>query len=307
LEEFVKLPQYPIPNRLKKCFEICVKQPYDNHPKTDAWLKEIVNKEPKYHRDVILERGTCNFNLPFNGLDSSDKVFLYCYQYMQMHVMSNYHVFYKHRDLFSKYIDCDISPSSYKDFPSSLFVDFGCGPLSAGLGFVHSCIDANNSNDSMNFYYIGIDSAKPMLDKAKEICKSRCFGTSSFKFLESDDKLLTTMEGYISQHPQLLIILNFSYFFASVSLDVHKLVRLVKEIINKYESNQIYVAFQNPQGYSLNQKWNKFREALPMLQSVLENGSLEEIIEYEYTMRGSNDMKDIKLYYDILQNIPISC
>ena len=104
MENVIQAIKYPLPSDMKECFEQLVKRPYNNHIKTDAWQTEILNTTPEYHRKSILEQGTADFSIFFNGLNPDAKVLLYCYQYMQMHVMSSYHIFCKHWDLFNGYV-----------------------------------------------------------------------------------------------------------------------------------------------------------------------------------------------------------
>ena len=140
-------PVPPVPNDIKECFEKFVKHPYNNHIETDAWKKEILVTTEEYHRKTILERGVTDFCVPFNELNTDDKVLLYCYQYMLMHVMSSCYIFETHWNLFKDNIEDNISP---------LFIDFGCGPLSSGLAFSHV------QEPKINFNYIGIDRAESM-------------------------------------------------------------------------------------------------------------------------------------------------
>ncbi|WP_375472247.1 hypothetical protein [uncultured Nostoc sp.] len=299
MENLIQAIKYPVPSDMKECFEKLVKRPYNNHIKTDAWQTEILNTTAEYHRKSILEQGTADFSVSFNELNPVAKVLLYCYQYMQMHVMSSYHIFCKHWDLFNGYVSSDSDPYFYN--PSPLFIDFGCGPLSSGLAFAHAYMQFIGCKNRIAFHYIGIDRAKPMLKKAKEFSLGRHFSKdSTFDFLESYNDLVGMISKYISQQPDILIILNFSYFFASTSLNVQDLVAIVRTILMHYKSNQVYVVFQNPQVETKNIKWHQFRSSLPQFESVI-NGSLKEEIFYEYTMNDYNDYKPVQLYYDLLR------
>ncbi|BAZ28553.1 hypothetical protein NIES4074_09870 [Cylindrospermum sp. NIES-4074] len=295
MENLTQPIKYSVPSNMRECFEKFVRRPYDIHPKTDAWQSEVRNQKPDYHRKNILEKGRADFTVPFNGLNPTAKVLLYCYQYMQMHVISSYHIFCKHWDLFNGYVSCK-SDTNYHS-PSPLFIDFGCGPLSSGLAFAHA-IGAENQ---IAFHYIGIDRAKPMLEKAKDFISYQQFGKEcTFDFLESYDALVPLIDKYIHQNPELLIILNFSYFFASKSLDVQELVDIIKNILAKHNTNQVYIVFQNPDTTytEINNKWHDFRNLLPAIESII-SGPLTEIIWYKSTMDGYD--KKIILYYDILQ------
>ncbi|GAX34336.1 hypothetical protein [Nodularia sp. NIES-3585] len=287
--------KYPIPDDMRECFEKFVKRPYDNHVHTDPWKQEILNQSYDYHRRYILEQGRTDFNIPFNGLPPRAKVLIYCYQYMQMHCMSSYHIFLKHWDLFNGYVACESDINTTEVAP--LFVDFGCGPLTSGLAFSHLCMN------KIAFHYIGIDRAKPMLATADDFRSNPKFGEKcTFDFLENYNTktLLSLIDKYIYNNPNILIIFNFSYFFASTSINVQELLAIIRSILTKHNSNPVYIVFQNPPGTTINSKWHEFISYLPQFNTLI-NGPLLEEIQYEYTMNGYNNYKSVQLYYDLLQ------
>ncbi|MBE9218029.1 class I SAM-dependent methyltransferase [Dolichospermum flos-aquae] len=289
-KEFNYLPQ------IRKCFEKFVQHPYNNHIQTVGWEKEILLKTEDYHRETILEQGTTDFCVPFNELDTDDKVLLYCYQYMQMHVMSSYYVFKKHWDLFKDYVYTADTRERIKTFP--LFIDFGCGPLTSGLAFAHI-----QQEPKINFHYIGIDKAKSMLTKAKEFSSDQRFSGCTFDFLESygNDTLLSLMSKYrLLNHPSQLVILNFCYFFASKSLNVNELVITIKNILEKYNRTQVYIVFQNPniKDPKINGKWYEFKNYLPEFETLIDS-PLSFPIDYYNTIKQNN--LPIKLYYALLR------
>ncbi|MBD2694467.1 hypothetical protein [Anabaena catenula] len=274
----------PVPNDIKECFEKFVKHFYDNHIETDAWVKEILNQTVGYHRKTILERGVTDFCVPFNELNTDDKVLLYCHYYMLMHVMSSYDIFKTHWIWFKN----KISPS----FPP-LLIDFGCGPLSSGLAFAHV------QEPKINFNYIGIDRAKSMRIKAKQFSSDQRFSGCKFDFLESydNDTLLSSMSKYrLLNHPSQLVILNFSYFFASKSLDVNELVITIKNILTKYNRTQVYIVFQNPNTpeRDINSKWHEFIKSLPEFKTKI-SGPLTKYSKLWFPLTG------VSLYYDLLE------
>jgi SAM-dependent methyltransferase len=283
-------PRPTVPDDIKECFKKFVTHPYKNHIETVGWKKEILEQKDNYHRETILEQGTTDFCVLFNELDTDEKVLLYCYQYMQMHVMSSYYVFKEHWDLFKDYVYTADTRERIKTFP--LFIDFGCGPLTSGLAFAHI-----QQEPKINFHYIGIDKAKSMLTKAEEFSSDQRFSGCTFDFLESydNDTLLLLMSKYgLLNHPSQLVILNFCYFFASKSLDVNELVITIENILTKYNRTQVYIVFQNPNTpkRDINSKWHEFIKSLPFKTKI--SGPLRKYIELWFPLK-------VSLYYDLLE------
>jgi len=286
-------PRPTVPEDIQKCFEKFVTHPYKNHIETVGWKKEILEQKDNYHRETILERGTTDFCVHFNELNTDDKVLLYCDKYMLMHVMSSYYIFKEHWDLFKDYVYTADTRERIKTFP--LFIDFGCGPLTSGLAFAH--IQKHKINE-INFHYIGIDKAKSMLTKAKEFSSDENFLGCKFDFLESygNDTLLSLMSKYrLLNHPSQLVILNFCYFFASKSLNVNELVITIKNILTKYNRTQVYIVFQNPRttDADINAKWYEFIKLLPEFTTRIDC-PLTKNIDLWFPLRVKS------LYYEII-------
>ena len=119
--------KYTYSESLQRLFEDLVKQPFENHPTTSTWVHEVINKDPEYHRKNILDQGRTNFDEQFNDLSPEDKVLLYCVYYMPMHLISSYHIFRVHNEVFTTHL------TSVSD--KVVFIDFGCGPLTSGIAF----------------------------------------------------------------------------------------------------------------------------------------------------------------------------
>jgi hypothetical protein len=97
------------------------------------------------------------------------------------------------------------------------------------------------------------------------------------------------------QYQEYLIVLNYSYLFASSTLDVEKLAELVKKILNTYKSHKICLFFQNPPLEFLNRKWEKFKSLIPELCPVVVDK--EAKLSYRNTTGKS---KKIDLYFETL-------
>src|SRR4028119_154136 len=152
---------YETPEDLNKFLEEVVNNRFHNPTNTEAWKREVLKQDGHYHTKQILERGRADFNTGFNGLTPHDKVIIYCYYYMQMHIVSSFHVFNSSGSLLKDYI---LDPSK-----NIVFIDFGCGPLTSGvaLAWYYHSLDPKKQH---NFHYIGIDNCEAMIRKAREIC-----------------------------------------------------------------------------------------------------------------------------------------
>ena len=167
---------YETPDDLKEFLEEVVNNPFRNHTHTEAWECEVLNQDSHYHTKQILERGRAHFNTDPDGLTSHDKVIIYCYYYMQMHIVSSFHVFKKSDSLLKEYIR---DPNK-----NIVFIDFGCGPLTSGValaGYYRSL----DKDKQLDFHYIGIDNSEAMICKATEISQLQAWRGCTFKFLES--------------------------------------------------------------------------------------------------------------------------
>lgn len=148
---------YETPDDLKEFLEEVVNNPFLNHTHTEAWEREVLKQDGLYHTRQILERGTADFNTSFNGLTPDEKVIIYCYYYMQMHIVSSFHVFKKSDSLLKEYIR---DPNK-----NIVFIDFGCGPMTSGvaLAWYYGFLD---DKKQQYFHYIGIDNGEAMIRKA---------------------------------------------------------------------------------------------------------------------------------------------
>ncbi len=278
--------------------------PFEKHSVTAFWQREVLasykNKDFKTIREIV-EGGQAKFDESFKCLTPEERVLVYCYDgNMQQHTVSQLYIFEKHADIFDKYL---FNPNQ-----QVLFVDFGCGPLSSGIALAMYYTESQKSNgQKLKFNYIGIDEAESMLLKAKEFSQyPNLFHKSTvFDFFNpyANDphnfkkRLYDSIDSYISSNT--LIILNFSYLFASSTIDASRLAKFIKEILAIYTCHEICLIFQNPPnstGTNLNEKWDLFQSRVPDLSTAI-NGPLSENFDfYDLTNRR---LRETKLYYDI--------
>ncbi len=218
---------------LSRLFQDLVVKPSANPDLlTQAWMQLVRNTGDKYHRKNILEQGRTNFDEPFEGLAPKEKVLLYCFYYMPMHLFSSYHIFTNY-----------LTPMSNK----VVFIDFGCGPLTSGVAFW-----AAFAKDC-DLTYLGIDSSDSMLDMAQKINQ---YGSSSgepffekVRLMRRSDNLLDCLDDYITKGDQTQIIFNFCYFLASKTLDALKIAELsncLNQIAANYDQHEMRLVYQNP-------------------------------------------------------------
>lgn len=221
---------------LKDLFDELIIQPYKNHPQTQAWDTQVRNKKDDYHRVTILERGRTNFDEPYSGLSPEDKVLLYCYYYMPMHLYSSYHIFFKH--LLSHLRE------------KIVFIDVGCGPLTSGIALW-------STSNQTDITYIGIDRSQAMLDKAWSVNQygteknSHCPFFEHIHFRTNFVQLPHLLDSVEMGNPNnTLVVFNFCYILASHSFDdnesLDSFIGVINRVANQYEKHKIYVIYQNP-------------------------------------------------------------
>jgi hypothetical protein len=150
---------------------------------------------------------------------------------------------------------------------------------------------------------VGIDRAESMLEKAREFILYPCLfhQETTFNFCKKNDNesllptLISSLENYVC--PNALIILNFSYFFASTSLEVKGLITSVNQLLQKYRSNKVCVIFQNPPLDRLNKKWQDFIQGIQEVETII-NGPIKENFYYDDSLTRRNN-RETRLYYDI--------
>ena len=279
--------RYTFSKSLQRLFEDLVRRPFENHPPTSAWEREVRSRNATYHRDVILDRGRTDFDAPFNGLSPEDKVLIYCNHYLPMHLISSYHIFRVHTRFFTTHF------TSVSD--KVVFIDFGCGPLTSGMAF---WAFARQSN----IIYLGVDCSRTMLAKMKEINQYGPNQYSDLFFSRLDviddfSQLTELLENAIKRNDQMPIIFNFCYFLASRTLDISTLSDVMVQIVEKYSKHNLCIMYQNPDYSQLHENWEILKKNLTGFRSRIIESSIQWFC-YDSLITGS--LHNAKVYNDIL-------
>ena len=279
-------PYYTPTKSLQGLFKDLVVQPFEA---ISSWRNQVENTDFEYHRKVIIDQGRANFREWHEGLSPKDKVTLYCVHYMPMHLFSSYHIFTKHLTSVSN---------------RAVFIDFGCGPLTSGIAFWASA-------RRKNITYLGIDSSRAMLNKAKEINrygpnKNREPFFRNFQAIADYHKLISLLDYYIKKGDGTQIIFNFCYFLASRTLDIGDLSECLTQIVEKYHQHKMCMVYQNPcppasvpieESY-LHKNWIILKKQLSAFRITQSN-----VESFCYTpLIGGGGRRKFKVYCDILSN-----
>ncbi len=278
-------PYYVPTENLQGLFTDQAVQPFEA---ISSWRNQVENTDFDYHRKVILDQGRTNFDVPFAGLSPKDKVILYCVHYMPMHLFSSYHIFMQYLTSVSNRV---------------VFIDFGCGPLTSGIAFWASAKQSD-------MIYLGIDSSRAMLNKAKEINR---YGPNkngesffrNFQVIDSHHKLISLLDYYIKKGDRTQIIFNFCYFLASKTLGIYDLSESLTQIVKKYHQHKMCMVYQNPcppesmpieESY-LHENWVILKKQLSAFRITQSN-----VESFRYNRLIGGLRRNAKVYCDILSN-----
>lgn len=285
-------------HNVNKVMNELVIKPYIDQSSNLTWQQEVISQTNKYHRISILNQGAADFTKSVNGLTPEQTTLLYTYIYGPMHIASNRYLLDECHQQRQKSLDLLNH--------NTIVVDFGCGPLTFGLSM--AWYNLENKSTKLQVNYIGIDSAPAMLNKAKQFSQHPNLFTpnSKFSFL-TDYTDYNPLKQYIQKYTQNTakngIILNFSYFFASASLDPLTLVNIVNQLVKDFPTHRFSILFQNPNLDNLNIKWNQFKSKLSHLfKPIVEQANHVNYSTYELNNNqvSLRHPRPINLYYEVL-------
>jgi SAM-dependent methyltransferase len=145
---------------MERTFNQCVVEKVRTDTRTD-WDENISLGVPfDVIRSAVIETGLADFSngyfhQQYGNLTPEEKVLLYCFCNMKAHFFAAYKNFRLYRTSLSNLIGSAARP---------LCIDIGCGPGTAMLA-LHEALP------SLKADWVGVDSAQPMLRKAREIWK----------------------------------------------------------------------------------------------------------------------------------------
>lgn len=164
-----------------------------------------------------------------------ENVLLYCYWNMRKHFISIESVFLNHKEFFM---------TRFQNTENRvMFVDFGCGPLTASLAF-------NNvfkSDISRKVHYLGIDVSKTMLGMAKEFIDAevfKCNDTFDLCRRFEENNAAHYKDEFILPHT---VVITCANSLSSLDLDeIRDLAQSLNNFINEYPLNNYLLVYQNP-------------------------------------------------------------
>ncbi|WP_228015332.1 SAM-dependent methyltransferase [Synechocystis salina] len=283
---------------MKAVIDEVVAKPYFQQKHCTRWKQNVVQKDESFQRKSILRQGKANFITGESDLTPDQTALLYCRHYLQMHLMSS-------RYLFDVYADSQFG----REFPLNpdqiTMIDFGCGPMTSGLALAWHYQERHNTKLAMN--YFGIDHAPAMLKLAKNFSQNNQLFSqnSNFHFLTECDNskvLIKYIKSVENQHQKYPVFLNFSYLFASDSLDQCQLVNIINNTLEYFNKRSFIILFQNPPLPYLNQKWFDFKKQLAYKFDAIQGEIKLPYYEYQFLEQNRSEIMKprINLYYEII-------
>lgn len=266
--------------------------------KTQKTLQVDIIHEFERQRRMI-SRGQAKFDEPFYDLSSEDRVLLYCVHYMPMHLYSSYHIFTKVLSL----------PVSDK----VVFVDFGCGPLTAGIAFWAAA-------GKRDITYIGIDNSITMLNMAEKINQYGPYGSDKSSETFYKNNQLHLISDYNNELPQLLnsinmsnptdtlIIFNFCYFLQSKTFEEPSNIEELSDLLWILGSGdeRICMVYQDPVGDKFQGRWHNLKSWVITFPSMYDVSGFTwqdptQVVQIKYdTLWGEQNPVDVS--YDSFNN-----
>jgi len=285
-------------HEMKAVIDEVVAKPYFEQKHCIRWNQNVVAKDESFQRKSILRQGKANFITGESNLTPDQTALLYCRHYLQMHLASS-------RYLFDVYANSQFGYQSPLNPDQITMIDFGCGPMTSGLALAWHAQEVHNKK--LNVNYVGIDHAPAMLQLAQNFSRNKQLFSqnSNFQFLaecNESQALIQCIES-VESHPQKSpIILNFSYLFASDSLEQYQLAQIVNDVLKYFNKRSFVILFQNPPLHYLNKKWFDFKNHLACEFNVAQQQIQLPYYEYQFLAQNKADMikPSINLYYEII-------
>ncbi len=237
-------------------------------------------------RAKALDYGQGDFDTPYMNISSCDKVNLYCYLNLKKHFFTTYAIIER---LFA-------SLGPIENIKEVNFLDYGCGPLTSGLAIADYYF--SRTNMKLKISYTGIDISSNMIDKAKEFSRLECFSRlSTFNFFKDLGRSELAEFVNSSSENGCVNIINFSYLFASNSLNVEDLSDKLRYLENI--KGPSFLLYQNSTIENKNKSWAEFKKHFELI--LLFSG--DRNIKYHNSNYKHGIPKQEKVKFEILSLI----
>jgi SAM-dependent methyltransferase len=206
-------------------------------------------------RDNVVAKGRADFSTGYESetygdLTVDDKVLLYCYLNLRPHFHSSKKGFARYDNWLDR-VFLDHRP---------VMIDIGCGPATSALAL-------SELYPQKPFEYIGIDTAEAMHTRGKAFLKeAKIRGlfhvNSKCRFKESWDVFSA-----VPVPPNRTVMFNFSFFFASNSLDAKALKSLASVVKNTAlgrPSKSVIISYTNSDRDVANEHYDSFLDLLKL-------------------------------------------
>ncbi len=211
----------------------------------------------------ILKRGAANFDEPVLPNCSEEKALYRAAYYMSSNGYMDMHINHN-QAAFKKYL-----PKRLLENKKILFVDMGCGPMTAGL-VLAEILAKTNPNYKKRVTYLGIDASGNMCKLARRINKSKSiFKDDKFKILKSKTFESSMVDSFA---PPDIAILCLSFVLAPGTLKIKKPEQknMVESMANEWHKSlgawnkcqETRVIYLNPEPGMFHENWNMMAERL---------------------------------------------
>ena len=202
----------------------------------------------------ILDYGATDFDKKFYPNDAAEKEHYktdyYMSHYLHMHILQNLGAL--------KYCFKNKIPRS------SLFVDFGCGPMTAGLALA-DILSEETSDHKIQTSYFGIDASRNMVAKAKSInAEYNLFAPEHFEIVQDTGFDSRKIPQSFSEVQTAVLLLSFVLAPNTYkSGDVRKLANKWSTYIQNLSGcKETIIIYLNPNHNNFHGNWHLFKKTM---------------------------------------------
>ncbi len=265
------------------------------------YTRQYSHMTPNNRRKQLLEQGAADFDSKCAPGDEEEKshyradYYVSEEGYMKRHLEENLKVF---RDCVSKDIPQPI-----------LFVDFGCGPMTAGLALAE-ILSKQTSGNRMQTAYFGVDASAHMIKKANNINEKHELFPKYFKVVQDTE---FDAQKIPNAYPEAqTVLLSLSFVLAPDTLrqsDIpsHMLATKLADdwkrfIANRTQCQKTIIIYLNPVDFNgLNVNWlNYFRPTMLSANNVGDFKYTENKMKKLF-LKSSRDIESHEVAFAMIQ------